>query len=277
MPRFITSDGLSLHYTDEGEGPVILCLSGLTRNGEDFDYALPALAGCRVIRLDYRGRGKSDWADDYLTYTIPRETQDVLELMDHLGLEQAAMLGTSRGGLIALTMAAIARARLSGVCFVDVGPVIELAGLAVVLDYLGRNPVWKSHDEAAQVIGSRMAGFSNVPESRWRQEVEKHFIQTDQGLKINYDPKLRDAVLASFDPDGETPDLWPLFDALKGIPVAAIRGGNSDLLSAATLDEMQTRIPNMISATVPDRGHVPFLDESESMAALRAWIEELSK
>lgn len=277
MSRFTTSDGLSLYYTDEGDGPVVLCLSGLTRNGSDFGYGMPALAGCRVIRLDYRGRGQSDWAEDFMTYTIPRECQDVLELMDHLGLERAAVLGTSRGGLIALTMAAMARERLAGVCFVDVGPVIELAGLAVVLDYLGRNPVWKSLDEAARVIGSRMAGFSNVPESRWREEVEKHFVETGDGLEINYDPKLRDAVLAGFDPEAEAPDLWPFFEALKGIPVAAIRGGNSDLMSAATLEDMQARMPGMIATTVPDRGHVPFLDEAESVAALRAWVKELQE
>ena len=277
MPRFTTSDALTLHYTDEGEGPDILCLSGLTRNGLDFDYAMPALSGCRVIRLDYRGRGQSDWAEDHLTYTIPRETQEAFELMDHLGLEQAAVLGTSRGGLIALTMAAMARPRLSGVCFVDVGPVIELAGLAVVLDYLGRNPIWKTHDEAAKIIGSRMAGFANVPESRWREEVEKHFLETVDGLKINYDPKLRDAVLAGFDPDAEAPDLWPFFETLQGIPVATIRGANSDLLSSKTLAEMQARMPGMIAATVPERGHVPFLDEKEAVTALRSWIEELKK
>ena len=276
MARFTTSDGLSLHYTDEGSGPAILCLSGLTRNGSDFDYAMPAFVGTRVIRLDYRGRGQSDWADDPMTYTVLRETQDALELMDHLGLAQAAVLGTSRGGLIALTMAAMARPRLSGVCFVDVGPVIELAGLAVVLDYLGRNPVWKTHDEAANRIGSRMAGFANVPQSRWQEEVKKHFVETRTGLKINYDPKLRDAVLAGFDPKAEPPDLWPLFQALEGVPVAAIRGSNSDLMSAETLAGMQARLPGMIAATVPDRGHVPFLDEAESLAALRNWITELT-
>ncbi|WP_299351672.1 alpha/beta hydrolase [uncultured Shimia sp.] len=277
MPRFTTSDNLSLHYTDEGEGPALLCLSGLTRNGADFGYTMPALAGCRIIRLDYRGRGQSDWAEDFMTYTIARESQDVLELMDHLGLESAAILGTSRGGLIALTLAAIARDRVAGVCFVDVGPVLELAGLAVVVDYLGRNPIWKTLDEAVEVIGSRMAGFANVPQSRWREEVEKHFIEADGGLTINYDPKLRDAVLAGFDPTAEAPDLWPLFDALKGVPVAAIRGSNSDLMSAATLDEMQRRMPGMIAAVVPDRGHVPFLDEAESVAALRTWIEDLNR
>ncbi|MEQ9694695.1 alpha/beta hydrolase [Shimia sp. SDUM112013] len=276
MPRFASSDGLSLYYTDEGDGLPVICLSGLTRNGSDFDYAMPALQGCRVIRPDYRGRGQSDWAEDFMTYSVPREAQDVLELMDHLGLEAAAFLGTSRGGLIALTLGAMARDRMLGVCFVDIGPVIETAGLEVVVTFVGLNPVWKTLDEAQHIIGTRMAGFANVPDSRWREEVEHHFIEVEGGLTINYDPKLRDAVLATFDPKAEAPDLWPFYDGLAGMPLAAIRGANSDLMSADTLDEMAQRQP-LIAATVPDRGHVPFLDEPESVAALRQWIADMER
>lgn len=275
MPRFTTSDGQSLHYTDEGAGLPVICLAGLTRNGSDFDYVLPTLQGARVIRPDYRGRGQSVWATDFTTYNIPREAQDVLELMDHLGLDKAAFLGTSRGGLISLTLAALARDRMLGVCFVDIGPVIETGGLDVIMGFLGRNPTWKTYDEAAKVFGSRMMGFDNVPESRWRAEVEKHFVETDAGLRINYDPKLRDATLASFDPEAPAPDLWPFFEALAGMPVAAIRGANSDLMSAETLAQMQARLPALITATVPDRGHVPFLDEAESVTVIKAWLKQL--
>lgn len=275
MPKFTTTDGQSLYYTDQGTGLPMICLSGLTRNGADFGYALPVLQGCRVIRPDYRGRGRSDWAKDYSTYNIVREAQDVLELMDFLGLEKAAFLGTSRGGLISLTLGVMARARMLGVCFVDVGPVIETAGLEVILGFLGRNPSWKTHDQAAEVFGSRMVGFDNVPQSRWRQEVEMHFVQTDDGLTINYDPKLRDATLAVFDPNAAPPDLWPLYDALAELPVAAIRGANSDLFSVQTLAQMQARRPDLIATTVPDRGHVPFLDEAESVVVLKNWIKEL--
>lgn len=275
MACFTTSDGLSLYYTDQGNGVPVLCLSGLTRNGTDFDYAIPALAGARVIRLDYRGRGKSDRAADHMSYNIPRETQDVLELMQHLRLERVAVLGTSRGGLIALTMAALVQDRLLGVCFVDIGPRIEMQGLKVITGYLGRNPPWASHQEAAEKYGAKIAGFDNVPHARWLQEVQKHYPQTETGLVINYDPKLRDAVLASFDPEAEAPDLWPLFEALKGKPVAAIRGAGSDILSPETLGEMQARLPGLIACTVPDRGHVPFLDEAESVEVLGRWIKAL--
>ena len=72
------------------------------------------------------------------------------------------------------------------------------------------------------------------------------------------------------------PDLWPLFDALAGLPLALIRGANSDLLSAATADEMSRRRPDMLRTDVPGRGHVPFLDEPEAVATLAAWLEALN-
>lgn len=273
MPRFTTSDGLSLHYTDEGDGLPVICLSGLTRTGSDFDYVAPFLTDIRMIRLDYRGRGQSDWADDYLTYAIPVEGRDCVELMNHLGLERAAILGTSRGGLIAMGLAAAVKERLLGVALNDIGPVLDPRGLDVIKNYIGRNPNQTTHAEAAAIRGKQMTGFANVPDSRWLEEVQKLFHETPDGLKITYDPKLRDAVLeAGAQP---APDLWPLFDAFDGLPLCAIRGANSDLLSAETLQEMQRRRPDMITAVVPDRAHIPFLDEPEAVAALRQWIEVL--
>lgn len=97
MPHFTTADGLSLYYSDEGEGVPVLCLAGLTRNSRDFDFVAPHLSGVRLIRMDYRGRGRSDRAS-HTTYTVPQEAADALALLDHLGLEKAAILGTSRGG-----------------------------------------------------------------------------------------------------------------------------------------------------------------------------------
>ncbi len=273
MPRFTTSDGLSLHYTDQGTGLPIICLAGLTRNGADFDYVAPFLSDVRMIRLDYRGRGQSQWADDYLTYTIPLEGRDCVELMNHLELQRAAILGTSRGGLIAMGLAATVKDRLIGVALNDIGPELDPRGLEVIKNYIGRNPAQKTHAEAAAIRGAQMTGFANVPDSRWKEEVQKLFTETPDGLQITYDPKLRDAVLeAGAQP---APDLWPFFDTFDGLPLCAIRGANSDLLSADTLAEMQRRRPDMIAAVVPDRAHIPFLDEPEAVAALRTWIEAM--
>jgi pimeloyl-ACP methyl ester carboxylesterase len=269
--RFTASDGAGIAYTDEGQGPALLCLSGLTRNSSDFDYMLPHLPqGWRVIRMDYRGRGASDWTGA-ATYTVPREGKDAVELLDHLGIGQAAVLGTSRGGLIGMFLAATARDRLAGLCLNDVGPRLDMAGLARIKDYVGRNPAARTIEDFARILPRGNPGMDNVPDSRWMQEARRHAIPDGKGgLKINYDPALRDSFLAAF--EGPPPDLWPLFEACAGLPLALIRGANSDLLTADQAAEMRAARPDMIFAEVPDRAHIPFLDEPESVAALHAWL-----
>lgn len=271
MKTFKTFDGLQLAYQDEGEGLAVLCLSGLTRNSSDFDYVAPYLAGARMIRMDYRGRGQSEWADDPIRYSIPVEAQDALALLDHLGLEKAAILGTSRGGLIAMALAASAKDRLIGACLNDIGPEIDPAGMDAIMVYLGRNPRFTSRAEMTAAMPGGMVGFANVAMERWAQEVARHTVETPDGLGINYDPKLRDAVAVAG--HQATPDLWPLFDALAGLPLALIRGANSNLLSPATTAQMRRRRPDMIFAEVPDRAHVPFLDEPEAAGAIADWLE----
>ncbi len=273
MPHFTSRDGLRLHYRDEGEGVAVLCLPGLTRNAADFDHVLPHLAGMRVIRPDYRGRGLSQWAAPQ-SYTVAQEAQDVLDLLDHLGLARAAVIGTSRGGLIAMVMASVARPRLVGVILNDIGPEIAPRGLDVIKGYLGRNPGYRTWDEAARARARLWTSFSGVPHERWLAEVRGQYDETPEGLVIRYDPRLREAVL-----DGgaqPAPDLWPLFDALEGVPLALVRGGNSDLLARPTADAMARRRPDMIRVDVPGRGHVPFLDEPEALHALARWRSALS-
>lgn len=274
MTQFTAPDGARLAYTDEtiGDGPVLFCLAGLTRTGADFDYLRPHLPPCRLIRMDYRGRGNSAWTGAG-TYTVPQEAQDALALMDHLGIARAAILGTSRGGLVGMMIAALARDRLTGLCLNDIGPVIERAGLERIKDYVGRNPAARTHEALAEALPAAMPGFANVPHGRWLAEVRLHYTATPQGLRISYDPALRTAFLAAF--DGPPADLWPLFDACAGLPLALIRGANSDLLSSATAAEMHRRRPDMIRAEVPDRAHIPFLDEPEALAAIRTFLAAL--
>lgn len=268
MPHFTAPDGTQLYYTDNGDGLPVLALAGLTRNTSDFDHVAPHL-NCRLIRMDYRGRGQSDWADP-ATYTIPQEAMDAVALLDHLNIEKAAILGTSRGGLIAMVLAATAKQRLLGVALNDIGPEIADAGLSVIKDYIGRNPAQPTHEDAAKFRAKAWSHFKGVPHARWLAEVQNHYDETDQGLVIKYDPKLRDAVLeAGAQP---APDLWPLYDALADLPLAMLRGDASDLLPAATFETMRNRRPDAHAATVLGRGHVPFLDEPESLSVLHDWI-----
>lgn len=273
MPRFTTSDGLSLHFEDTGEGAPVLCLAGLTRNGRDFTYLVPHLAGRRVITMDYRGRGRSDHADDVMTYNILREGADAIELLDHLGLARVTLIGTSRGGLIAMALSVTHPERLAGVVLNDIGPEVAPVGLERIMDYVGKTPPFTDLNEAAEALMAGQAtAFPGVPLRRWREQAEFMWAEADGGgLALRYDPGLRDALIGQAGA-GAAPDLWQLFDGLRDIPTAAIKGANSDLLSDETLAKMQERHPDLITAIVPDRGHVPFLDEPEALAAIHALL-----
>ena len=267
MPHFTAPDGASLHFTDEGEGLPLLALPGLTRNGGDFDHVAPHLAGIRLIRLDSRGRGRSDFTGP-ATYTVPQEAADTVALLDHLGIARAALLGTSRGGLVAMWIAATAKDRLLGVALNDIGPVIDPRGLQDIAGYLGRRPAQPTWEEAARTRARLWPHFKDVSHDRWLHEVRNHYEETPDGLALRYDPRLREAFGT-----GEAPPLWPLFDALADLPLAALRGESSNILSPETWAEMRRRRPDMIAAEIPGRGHVPFLDEPESLAAIHAWLD----
>ncbi|WP_371168311.1 alpha/beta fold hydrolase [Aliiroseovarius sp. 2305UL8-7] len=274
MQHFTARDGLTLAYRDEGEGLPILALAGLTRNSDDFSFVAPHLSRIRLIRMDYRGRGQSDWGP-YQTYTVPQEADDALMLLDHLGIDQAAILGTSRGGLIAMGLAATAKDRLLGACLNDIGPVIDPQGLDFIKGFLGRRPSARFFKDASDARAQIMeaSGFHGVPPERWEAEVRHLYTQTENGLQNRYDPALREAVLeAGAQP---IPDLWPYFDALQGLPLALIHGENSDILTPDTVNEMQRHNPKMRYARVPDRGHVPFLDEPEALEVIHDWLEDM--
>jgi len=269
---FTADDGVRLAWEQAGSGTPVIALAGLTRTMRDFDFVAPHLGDIRLIRMDARGRGLSDRAP-WQTYTLDREASDVIALMDHLGLDRAAILGTSRGGLVAMVLAATRKERLTGACLNDIGPVIDRAGLDMIAAHIGRPPGARSFEEAAAVRRATHPEWTNVPEGRWRAEVERLYVETEDGLANNYDPELRRAFLASLD---SVAAVWPAFDALNGLPLALIRGANSDLLSAETAAAMCRRRPDMHFAEVPGRGHVPWLDEPEALAAIRAWLAELS-
>lgn len=272
LKHVLAEDGARLAYRDDGAGPVVLALPGLTRDGRDFDRALPALHDVRLIRLDSRGRGGSDWtgAD---SYTVPQETRDALTLMDRLGIARFAVLGASRGGLIGLVLAALAKPRLTGLCLVDVGPVVERAGLVRIGETLGLPPRAQNLQDAADGLAAGWPGFARVPRARWLEEAARLYHVGAHGLSLPYDPALRQSFEAAM--AAPPVDLWPFFQAATDLPLALIRGAGSDLLSVETATRMQALAPGMIRAEVPDRGHIPFLDEPESQAALRAWRARL--
>jgi pimeloyl-ACP methyl ester carboxylesterase len=278
--HFSAHDGLRLyarHYPASGSAKrPVLCLAGLTRNGRDFHHLATQLArsadgGRDVYALDSRGRGRSEHDRDWRNYSLLVELNDALDFMTMAGLSGAGIIGTSRGGLIAMLMAVLRPCALAAVVLNDVGPVLERDGLARIAAYVGRMPLPADWGEAAQLVREmNRRHFTAVPPEDWADAARAWF-NDENGLPApGYDPDIARAFSVM---DGPTPELWPQFEALAHVPVLAIRGENSDILSAGTLERMRERHPQMEAFTVPGQGHAPLLKDAPTIAAIAAFLE----
>jgi pimeloyl-ACP methyl ester carboxylesterase len=268
-------DRRRIAYADTGgDGPAVLCLPGLTRTMVDYaDLAAHLAPRYRVIRTDYRGRGASAWAEDPLAeYSPIVEGQDAAVLLTHLGITSATVIGTSRGGIIGMLLGAMQPGLLNGLVLNDIGPVVERGGLEFIMTYLGLDPGARSFAEAADRLRAVYArDFPDLTDAQWMAFARRSFADRDGVPILNYDPKLRDATAAAL--ENSPPDLWQVFDALVDLPILAVRGENSNLLTGETLAEMARRRPDMAHVTVANRGHVPFLDEPVARAAIDQFLE----
>ncbi|HEY4265171.1 MAG TPA: alpha/beta hydrolase [Micropepsaceae bacterium] len=294
MKRFeehftLSHDGLRLFYRDYAGPPAqmparppVLCIPGLSRNSRDFDFIAGHIAQTRrVLVTDLRGRGQSDYDPDPRNYSVPVETGDVMQILGTAGIAQVVVLGTSRGGVIAMTLAALAPAVLAGAILNDMGAQLEAAGLERIYAVMRSPPSFSNWEDAASALRrTNMALFPNVSDERWR--VFAHALYREENGRVvgDYDPKFPGAILEGRGTNPRNPagaaDLWKWFGALAAIPALVLRGENSELLSAETIAAMKTAKPDLVSITVKDRAHVPFLDEPEAVFAIDAFLERIA-
>jgi pimeloyl-ACP methyl ester carboxylesterase len=275
---FTSRDGLRLyarHYPSPSSSrrPAV-CLAGLSRNSRDFHDLATALAtqdeaGRDVFCLDYRGRGRSQYDPDWKNYSILVELNDALDFMTMRGLHNAAIVGTSRGGLITMLMAVLRPAAIGAVVLNDIGPVIEPEGLARIVAYVGRVPLPATWEEAtALVTEMNRRQFPAVTAEQWAQ-VARQLFNDDNGLPAQaYDPSLSKSISLT----SEVPQLWPQFEALGHAPTLVVRGELSDILSAKTFAEMQVRHPRIDAITVKGQGHAPLLKDAPTIAAVAKFL-----
>jgi pimeloyl-ACP methyl ester carboxylesterase len=274
-------DGLRLHsriYGETSSCPVVVCLPGLTRNARDFHelalyLSLKAETPRKVVAFDYRGRGQSGHAADASTYNVATEAADILTGLDALGVRQAAVIGTSRGGLIIHLLGSMRPRSLKAIVLNDVGPVLEAAGLAHIRSYLDREPKPKTFAEAVESQRAAHGGdFPALQEKDWERMVLALYREENGLFLPDFDPKLVDTV-TQLDLSKPLPTLWPQLDALAGVPMLAIRGANSRLLSAGTLEEMRRRHPGLETITVQGQGHAPFLETGNLPEAIAGFLD----
>ncbi|MFC0205579.1 alpha/beta fold hydrolase [Novosphingobium soli] len=274
--RFWSSrDGLKLHFRDYPAPPEVgarlpvLCLHGLTRNARDFDVLAPRLAReRRVICPDLRGRGDSEYARDSATYTPAQYVEDVLALIEQEQLGRFVAIGTSLGGLMAISLASAIPGRVAGAVINDVGPALEPSGLSRIKEYVGQGRTFPTWVHAARGL-EHLQGEAHPgqPLDFWIGMAKRLMTVAGNGrIVFDYDMKIAEPFLA-LDVDAQ-PDLWPAWEGLAGVPLLVLRGALSDLLSAATLEKMQRRNPSAEVLTLENVGHAPTLDEPESLAAI---------
>lgn len=276
---FRSRDGLALYYRDYSGDPnktPVLYLPGLTRNSKDFERSAMHIAPTRrVICMDQRGRGRSQYDANWLNYHPGMYVDDTWVLLRDLGLDRVIVVGTSLGGVMAMLMASMRAQQLAGVVLNDVGPELEVIGSQRIQSYIGKVQNVASWDEATTHV---RATFNNVypdlTEARWREFTRNSFREmTDGRIRLDYDPKIAD--LMRLLPFGVMPPMWYAYAALQSIPTLAIRGELSDLLSARVFDRMQREKPDLERLCVPNRGHAPMLHEPLCEAAIDRFLARL--
>lgn len=267
---FKSDDGLNLYARDYPpktsgtELKPVICLPGLTRSSKDFhklanylsqDSAQPR----RVIAVDYRGRGKSQWDDNSDNYNIIREAQDVLTALEHLKISRSDFIGTSRGGLILHIIATLKLEAISSIIFNDVGPELEIQGLLDIKSYLSKSRLPKNWADAA--LAQKEMHVSNFPllnDDEWMDMAKDIYVEKGNKIVGNFDPTIMKSI-SSINNDTELPALWDQFKLLNNIQILTIRGANSSLLSERIVRKMDVLHPNHSNITVPNQGHPPNL------------------
>ncbi len=276
-----SKDGLKLyarHYRCTGvQRASILCMHGLTRNSADFSELCERLrSDYELIVADQRGRGRSEYDSDQANYQPLVYVQDMFVLLDELGIESAILIGTSMGGLMAMTMASMQAERVCAMVLNDIGPEVDPAGLQRIMSYAGKVSGVSSWSEAAQQTEAvNSIAFPDYGSADWQKFARKLYVEDANGVpQLAYDPAIAQAI--DNNATAAVPvDLWPMFEALGGIPTLVIRGATSDILSADCVARMRSCHPLLSAVEVPGRGHAPMLDEPEAESALNDFLAGL--
>jgi len=271
-------DGIKLHYRDyagTADKLPLLCLPGLTRNARDFEaLAETHSPNRRVIALDFRGRGLSEYDPVTARYAPPTYAGDVIDLLDQLGLARAIFVGTSLGGLVTMAIAATAPQRIAAAILNDIGPELDQRGLDRIQAYVGKDVRFKSWDEAAAAIAANQRhAFPHYGPDEWLRTARRHCREREGQIGFDYDLAIGDV----FKTVGPTPtiDMWPLFAALARKPLLVVRGELSELLSASAFEKMREAAPAARFTEVAGVGHAPMLDEPEAAEAIEEFLSTL--
>ncbi len=273
-----SEDGLKLHYrdysSDSAKTPII-CVPGLTRNIRDFEHLGEWLKGDRrVIMVNLRGRGESEYAKDSATYNPKTYVDDIVRLMDEIDLPKAVFFGTSLGGIITMIMASMHPSRIAGALLNDIGPEIDQRGLDRIGEYVGQGRSFETWAHAARDLAESGGDiFPDYTLKDWIAFAKKVYRMNSSGrIKLDYDMKISEP----FERKGGGNDaMWQMLEALKNRPTLILRGELSDLFSDATAKKMMSILQQGELVTIARVGHAPSLEEPTSLDAIAALLQRV--
>ena len=265
---------MAYHAWGNPSNPVLMCVHGLTRRGSDFKTL--ALAMCKdyyVVCPDIVGRGDSDRLSNPMLYAVPQYVSDIATLVKKLGVSQVDWFGTSMGGLIGMVYAAMPNSPIRRMLINDVGPRIEPEAIKRLGSYVGQPFAFANREDALTRLNEICASFGEHTPQEWETYNGPMLIQKEGKWIMHYDPDIS-VPFASVNPimakAGEMA-MWHAFKQIH-IPMLIVRGGNSDLLSAATVAEMCKVNPYARSIEIPNVGHAPAFVKPEQIALAKEFF-----
>ena len=269
--RFITIDGLKLHYLEFGDAanPAIVCIHGLTRSAHDFDALAPHLARrYRVLALDVRGRGDSAWGPPD-KYNIATYAGDLEAFLDQLGLARVSLIGTSMGGRISILFGGRHPERVERLVLNDIGPALNPEASAQINRWVASAPL----------------EFANLDEVRAHYRAVQFGPGSDEDfaamLKWLIKPAANGRLTWKMDPAIRKPPpgtsavlpigFWEEYEKITA-PILIVRGAVSTVLMPETAARMCQMSASTKLVTVPNVGHAPSLVEPESLTAIREFF-----
>jgi pimeloyl-ACP methyl ester carboxylesterase len=261
-----------LEWGSRDNPKVVVCVHGLTRCGRDFDFLARALAADhRVVCPDVAGRGDSEWLRDPTEYQVPVYVNDMVALIARLDVETVQWIGTSLGGLIGMSLAALPQSPVTKLVLNDVGPVVTAASVSRIASYVGRWPPLPTIEAAEAYVRAVSAPFGAHSDAEWRFLTE-HVVRRnpDGSFRMHYDP----ALALTFKAPGPPRDveLWGLYDNIR-CPTMVVRGESSDLLTRDTANEMSRRGPRAEVVEIAGVGHAPTLIHEDQIRVVRGFLD----
>jgi pimeloyl-ACP methyl ester carboxylesterase len=274
----ISRDNLRLHYLDLGprHGPAtsVLCLPGLTRNGRDFFPLASRLASKRrVVILDGRGRGRSEYATERKQYRAEVDLDDIMQLLVAADIRRAVVIGTSFGGLMALGLSAFRPTVVAGVVLNDIGPAVGWSAVDDLLKAFSGEHALSNWNEAVSELKRIIPELGLPNDESWMHAAKATWREGPDGrLHMDFDARLgsvwRNRGVGEH-------DLWSLWQAALPIPALSVRGDISKVLTEETVAHMRQAKPDLRIARVPNVGHAPSLVEPDAETAISDLLAEV--